>query len=156
MHTPFRDALAALAQLVVPGVAHNYDIDAVPDVLGRAQLPALLVLPLDWQDRQPFRERGTGFEAIGFSSGGQSVTYRVTHLLVLAPVQSSKGARAHLPGLVTTIDQYMAALGADVRLGGTLLEPAQVHIEPGTYTLGAIAHHGCAFRHTWLVGVGSG
>lgn len=153
MSTPFRNALTNLAALSVAGVAHNYDIDAVPDILGRAQLPALLVMPLDLQDQRLFREQGAGFEAIGFSLGGQSVTYSVTHLLLLAPVQTSKGARAHLPKLITTIDNYFAAFASDVLLGDTLLEPAQIRVEPGVYTLGNTEYYGCAFRHSWLVAI---
>jgi hypothetical protein len=83
--TPFRGALTNLAGLTVSGVTHNYDVDAVPDDVSRAQLPALLVLPGDPQDIG-FKPRGQGFEALAFSSGPRTVSYAVTHLLLVAPV----------------------------------------------------------------------
>ena len=151
--TPFRAALTNLSTLSVTGVTHNYDVDAVPDNLSRAQLPALLVLPGETQADELFRERGKGFSAIAFSSGARTVTYTVTHLLLVAPVEAGRGARSHLPALIDLIDAYFAALGANVTLSAALLEPARVKVEPGTFTHGDITYHGCAFRHTWLVQV---
>jgi hypothetical protein len=71
--TPFRSALTNLSALTVSGVTHNYDVDAVPDSLARAQLPALLVLPGETQDDQFFKERGAGFVALAFSGGARTV-----------------------------------------------------------------------------------
>jgi len=151
--TPFRAALTTLAALSVTGVTHNYDVDAVPDALSRAQLPALLVLPGETQADELFREQGKGFAAIAFSSGARTVTYTVTHLLLVAPQAAGRGARSHLPRLIDLIDAYFAALGANVTLSAALLEPARVKVEPGTFPHGGVAYHGCAFRHTWLVQV---
>lgn len=153
MSTTFRDALTTLSQLSVAGVAHNYDIDAVPDAPARAQLPALLVLPIDLQEDRLIQERGRGFQAVAFSSGARTVTYTVTHLLLVAPIGQGKGLRAHLPALVTFMDAYFAALAADVTLGGALLEPASVRVEPGVFPIGSTEYYGCAFRHTWLMKV---
>ncbi len=151
--TPFRDALTNLAALAVPGVAHNYDVHTVPDSLSRAQLPALLVLPGETQDNRLFAQRGEGFRSPAFSGGGKIATYAVTHLLLVAPVSTGRGSRGHLPLLADLIDAYFAALKADVTLGGTLLEPARVQVEPGTFSRAGVTYHGCAFRHTWLVEV---
>jgi hypothetical protein len=151
--TPFRAALTNLSALSVSGITHNYDVDAVPDSLNRAQLPALLVLPGETEADELFRDRGKGFTALAFSSGARTVTYTVTHLLLVAPVTAGHGARSHLPTLIDLIDAYFAALGANVTLSAALLEPAQVKVEPGTFTHGDIAYHGCAFRHTWIVQV---
>jgi hypothetical protein len=149
----FRTALTHLAGLAVPGVSHNYDVDAVPDELSRAQLPALLVLPGESQDDRLFRERGRGFEAVAFSAGARTVTYTVTHLLLSAPVSAGAGARTHLPQVIDLIDAYFAVLGGDVTLGGALLEPLRVTVEPGVFAHGAVEYHGCAFRHTWVMAV---
>ncbi len=151
--TLFRTALTQLASFNVAGVAHNYDVDAVPDELSRAQLPALLVLPVEIQDDALFKQRGTGFEAIAFSDGARTVTYTLTHLLLVAPVSAGVGLRSHLPPLIDLIDDYFAALGDDVTLGGALLEPVRVRVEPGTFAHGDLLYHGCAFRHTWLMAV---
>ena len=51
------------------------------------------------------------------------------------------------------IDAYFVALAAQVTLDGHLLEPARVRIEPGIFTYGAVVYCGCAFRHTWIIGV---
>ncbi|MBZ0292692.1 MAG: hypothetical protein K8L99_09050 [Anaerolineae bacterium] len=149
----FRTALTNLSALTVPGVAHNYDVDGVPDDLKRAQLPALLVLPGELQDDSLFRDRGSGFQAIAFAEGARTITYTVTHLLLVAPVSTRAGARSHLPGLIDLIDEYFAVLGDDLTLSGALLEPMRVTVEPGTFTHGETLYHGCAFRHTWLMEV---
>lgn len=149
--TLFRTALTNLAGLSVTGVSNNFDLDAVPDDLSRAQLPALLALPVEIEDDALFKQRGVGFEAVAFSSGPRTVTYTATHLLLVAPVNAGVGLRTHLPLLIDLIDDYFAALGADVTLSGALLEPAQVRVEPGVFKHGDIAYHGCAFRHTWVM-----
>ncbi len=147
----FRNALTTLSQLSVSGVAHNYDIDAVPDNPARAQLPALLVLPIDIQEDRLALEKGRGFQSVAFSSGKRTITYTVTHLLLVAPIGQGKGLRAHLPTLVNFIDAYFVALGANVTLGGTLLEPTAVRVEPGVFPVGSTEYYGCAFRHTWVM-----
>lgn len=152
----FRTALGALAALDVAGVKANYDVDSVPDHLTRGDLPALLVLPLEPDTvRQDglFAERGTGFQAAAFSDGVRTVHYTVTHLLLAAPEATGAGLKAHLPTLVDLIDAYFGALGATVTLGGTLLEPASVRVEPGLFRYGGARYVGCAFRHTWLLAV---
>ena len=77
----------------------------------------------------------------------------MTHLLLVAPVSAGRGARSHLPKLIDLIDAYIGALSADLTLSGALLEPARVQVEPGLFTYGDIAYHGCAFRHTWIIQV---
>lgn len=149
----FSAALTQLAQLTVAGVAHNYGITSVPDVPQRAQLPALLVLPLlpEMHDSRLYRETAKGFEVLAFSSGLKSVTYLVTHLLLIAPTGQSKGLRAHVPQMVSVCDAYFTALSANPLLSATLLQPARVRVEPGLFTFGGQDYYGCAFRHTWLI-----
>ncbi|MDQ7026662.1 MAG: hypothetical protein Q9P44_14030 [Anaerolineae bacterium] len=149
----FRTALTALAALSVTGISHNYDVDAVPDSIARAQLPALLVMPIDTQDDSLFREKGAGFQTVAFADGAKTVTYTTSHLLLVAPVIQSKGLRTVLPDLVDYIDNYFAALRADALLNNTLLEPAQVRVEPGIFKHGGVEYVGCAFRHRWLIAV---
>jgi hypothetical protein len=147
----FRAALTTLASLSVPGVAHNYDLDAAPDDLSRVQLPALLTLPVLPDETRLHADAGQGFQAIAFSGGPRTATYTVTHLLLVAPAAAARGQRSHLPLLIDLIDAYFTALAANVTLGNTLLEPARVRVEPGLFTYGHAAYYGCAFRHTWLI-----
>ena len=149
----FRTALTNLSALAVAGVTRNYDVDAVPDEVSRTQLPALLVLPGETDDSDVTKERGKGFEAIAFSSGAKTVTYTVTHLLLVAPVSAGRGMRSHLPGLIDLIDAYFAAFKSIVTIDGALLEPAHVKVQPGVFQYGESLYHGCAFRHTWLMEV---
>jgi hypothetical protein len=149
----FRSALTHLAALSVSGVAHNYDVDSVPDDLSRVQLPALLVLPIEIQDNSLFKERGEGFQTVAFSGGPRTVSSVVTHLLLVAPVEAGRGLRTHLPTLIDQIDAYFTALGADVTLGGTLLEPAHVRVEARVFQYGHASYVGCAFRHIWRLSV---
>lgn len=151
MSTPFNNALTQLAALQVAGVDQHYAIDQLPPTLERAQLPALLVLPLDNNDDRLFQRVGGGFEALAFANGTRSIRYTVTHLLLIAPLAGGAGLRAHLPGLITTIDAYFDALKDDVRLNDTLLEPTQVDVDPGIYTYGEARYIGCALRHLWHI-----
>lgn len=149
----FQTALDNLATLSVSGVAHNYGIESVPDSLHRAQLPALLVLPLEAQDDSLFQEGGRAFEGVAFSNRTKTVEYVTTHLLIVAPVKRGKGLREHLPLLVTCIDNYFSALGNDVTLDDTLEHPADVRVEPTLYTLGDTQYIACSFRHRWVIAV---
>src|SRR5436190_2555384 len=148
-----RTALTRLASLNVSGVSHNYDVDSVPDSLNRVQLPALLVLPITPPTSKIPRTPSEGFQSIAFSSGSRTVTVTITHLLLVAPSEAGRGVRTHLPKVVDLMDTYCAALAADPLLNNTLLEPAQVHVEPGDFTYGHTTYHGCAFRHTWVIQV---
>lgn len=147
----FRAALTALAGLNVPGVLHNYDVSTIPESLIRAQLPALLALPGEVSERRLFRERGEAFQALAFSGSARTIRYTVTHLLLVAPTADGVGLRSHFPRLIDLIDAYFAALAADVTLGGALLEPPKVTVEPGTFAHGDASFHGCALRHVWLI-----
>lgn len=149
----YRSALTNLSALSVAGVVRNYDIDVVPDDLSRVQIPALLILPLDIQEGPLFKERGKGFQTVAFSGGPRTATLPATHLLLVAPTTAGRGIRSTLPALITLIDAYFTALGADVTLGGALLEPAQVKVEPGVFPYGHASFYGCAFRHTWVIQV---
>jgi hypothetical protein len=148
-----RAALTRLASLTVSGVTHNYDVDTVPDSLNRVQLPALLVLPITPQSSKITRSVSDGFDSIAFSSAVRTVTVTVTHLLLIAPTETGRGTRSHLPKVVDLMDAYCAALATDPMLNNTLLEPARVKLEPADYTYGHATYHGCAFRHTWIIQV---
>ncbi len=149
----FRTALAQLSALSVSGVRNNYDLDELPLSLHCAQMPALLVMPLESQADRRFRERRDSLQTAAFSGGTKTVYYTVTHLLLVAPSEAGLGLRSHLPRLVDLIDGYTAALSADVTLGDQLLAPARVGVEPGVFPYGERDFYGCAFRHTWLLEV---
>lgn len=149
----FRTALDQLALLSVSGVQTHFDIESVPDSIRRGQLPALVVLPVETASggRRLFPERGEAFEVVGFTGGPRTATFLVTHLLLLAPLAVGESAGSRNGSLIDLIDDYFSALAADVTLGGTLLEPTQVQIEPGVFDYGGVAYTGCAFRHRWVV-----
>ncbi len=149
----FRTALSNLSDLSVTGVTHNYDIDDLPEILNRAQLPALLVLPGDTQDDRLFKERGEGFHAVAFGDGAHTVSYAVTHLLLVAPVEAGSGQRSFLPTLIDLIDVYFETLADDILLDDALLEPPRVKVEAGQFQHGGVEYYGCAFRHLWLIEV---
>jgi len=152
MATSFHNALGNLAVMSVTGVTHNYSIYDIPETLERPELPVLLVMPLDTQDNRLFREKGSGFQAMAFASGTHTVNYTMTHLLLVAPVNNT-GMRDHLPTLVNIVDAYFDAIKLDALLGGQLLEPTQIHVEPDIYEHGGVRYFGCAFRHSWLIEV---
>ena len=151
----FRAGLTRLAALQPPGLRNNYDLDALPAALHPAQLPALLVLPIELRDRQLFREPFDSLGASAFSGGVYLITYTLTHLLLSAPRDSGLGMRSHLPQLVTLIDGYIQTLADDVTLGGALRLPTEVAVEPGVYDYGERQFYGCAFRHRWTLEAGA-
>ena len=154
----FRAALTALANLSVSGISANLDVDVVPDEINRGQLPALLVLPVnppknpDDESGNLFGERGSGFTALAFAQSTRTVTFHVNHVLLVAPLNAGSGLRSHLPALIDLIDNYFTTLGADVTLGGTLRQAAQVDVEPGIVVHGGVDYVGCRFRHEWIIG----
>lgn len=150
---PYAAALDALAQLTVPGIVHHYGVDALPTRLHRAQLPCLLVMPLDVERDRLFRDAGEAFTAATFTNSLQTVSHTATHLLLTAAVGSARPLRWSLPALAEHVDAIVAALAADPLLSDTLREPAHVRVEPGVYSWGGTAYYGCAFRHTWLLTV---
>jgi hypothetical protein len=147
---PLTTALTALAALTVPGINRNCSLATLPEQIARTQLPLLLVLPGGLPEGKP-QPPGEGFSALAFSQGPRTVTAQVTHLLLTAPVASGRGAQSHLPALLDRVDAYLSSIAADVTLGGSLLEPARVRVEPGTFPYGGVLYHGCAFRHAWLL-----
>ncbi|MFW5691459.1 MAG: hypothetical protein ACOCXZ_03050 [Chloroflexota bacterium] len=155
----YRNALDALAGLDVTGVgaASNHGVDRLPLRLARDHLPALLVLPFEppglRSARPLFGEQGEGFQSPAFSNGVTMLTCTATHLLLVAFSAAGDGLRGQVPPLVALIDAYFTALKPLPTLGGALLEPARVRVEPGEFIYGGDRFTGCAFRHTWRIAV---
>ena len=150
----FRAALTQLASLEIAGIRNNYDLAELPNALHSAQLPALLVLPIELERERLFRRREDSLQTAAFSGGAKEIAHSATHLLLVAPGEAGLGIRSCLPRLIDLIDRYTAAIAADVTLGGTLLTPARVSVEPGVYRYGERDYYGCAFRHSWLLEAG--
>lgn len=145
---PFRAALNALAALSVPGVRHNYPIDALPEALPRGALPALAIVPM----LDTMRRRQYGEFAPAAPAGSPALSsYLVTHLLICTPIGGGVGSRSALPGLVDLVDAYAAAISADPHLGGTLFYPAtySAYIAPVPYA--GVRYHAAQFWHTLTV-----
>ena len=151
----FRAALTQLSAMPVTGVDNGYDIHQLPDYLPPTDLPALLTLPIELQDKRLFRERSDSLGITAFSGGVNQVRYTLTHLLLVAPRGSGLGISGHLPQLVAHIDSYMAALAADPTLDGKLRLPAEVAVEPGIFAYAERDYFGCAFRHRWTLETGA-
>lgn len=150
----FKTALTQLGLLNVDGISHHYGITSLPESLSRAQLPALLVMPLEKRENEFYRESGLAFEGIAFGNGTKTARFVVTHLLLVAPIGQGEGMRDHLGLLADCIDAYLEALAADITLADSLEEAAEVHIETGIYPYGKGQYYGCAFRHRWRIAIG--
>ncbi len=147
----FRAALTQLSIMNINGVRNNYDLAELPNSLHSAQLPALLVMPIELERERLFRRSEDSLHTAAFSGGAKTILHSATHLLLVAPEDAGLGLRSCLPRLIDLIDSYTAAVSADVTLGDTLLTPARVSVEPGIYTYGERDYYGCAFRHSWLL-----
>lgn len=53
----FRAALTQLSLMKISGVRNNYDLAELPNALHSAQLPALLVMPIELERERLFRRR---------------------------------------------------------------------------------------------------
>lgn len=149
-----RTALDQLAALTLPGVT-SFDIDSTPQQIERAHLPALLILPLRTDQRQRLGERDGALQTITFGAGERHVLMPITHLLLIAPQLAGSGNREHLPVLVDWVDDYLAAIAADLTLGGELLQAPQIEIEMGVFTIAQTRYIGCAFHYRLPLMIGA-
>lgn len=143
-----QQALNALAALPISGV-NVYGVGALPQTLQRADLPALLVLPLALSDLPLLPS--DGLTAATFEQGSAHAQISVTHLLLLTTTEAARPLRATLPALVVYVDAVLAAYAADPLLDDALAEPLRAHAELGVYRWGTDPFYGCAFRHRWLL-----
>lgn len=144
----FQQALNALAALPISGV-NAYGVGALPQTLQRANLPALMVLPLALPDLPLLPN--DGLAAPTFEYGSAHVTLSVTHLLLLTTAEAARPLSATLPPLVAYVDAVLAAYAINPLLNDTLAEPLRACAEVGVYHWGADSFYGCAFRHHWLL-----
>lgn len=144
----WREAFTHLAALSVPGVATSYDLDALPNALPAADLPALAPafpetpgLPL---------EEGAGLSALTYDGSAWAALLVVDHILYWAPAWSERGLSAVLPDLLTAVDAYLAVISADGALGGALDFPLQIaRVQPGMFDYAGTTYYGVRFRHVW-------
>lgn len=138
-------ALASLAAIEVQGVT-SYALGAAPERLGRAHLPALILVP-------EAGGAGEGLAQAGFSAGEARLSVRIAHVLIAAPLTAGTG-RGSLPELIALIDAYAEALAADPRLGGALPLPLRFRVQIGPVRWGGIDYHGATFLHEWTLHLG--
>lgn len=140
-------AFTNLAAVSVTGVATRYDLSTLPNTLPAADLPAL----------------APGFAASIGAGGGEGLstltydgsvwqsTLMVEHVLYYQPWWSDGGLAMVLPSLITTVDNYLAAIKANGRLSGALDEDLQItRIEPGVFEYGGVRYYGVRFTHRWV------
>jgi hypothetical protein len=145
-----RTALTNLAALSVSGVAHNYDVDSVPEKVARAQLPCLILLPVVDEGRT---KRFGDFKLATPNAAKGLVVYVVAHVLLYAPVGAGRGARSNLPGLVDLVDNYATAIRANPNLSGALFKPTSYVVSMEGVTWAGIRYFGARFWHTFVVQV---
>jgi hypothetical protein len=142
----FATALANLAAVAVSGVT-SYAVEATPDALTGAQLPALIILP-------EVGGESPGFAPSTLAAGIGTLSVRVTHLLLIAPVAVGLGLRGALPAVIDAVDAYTEALADDPTLGGALAMALHVSVQVGVMRYAGVDYHGAAFTHTWALRVG--
>lgn len=145
---PLHTALDALAALSIPGIRTNFAMDAIPEKITRAQLPALILVPmLDATRRRKYGEFGMAAPA-----GAQALAnYLITHLLLFKPVGTGLGARSSLPGLVDLVDAYAGALRTDAHLGGALFYPVSYSVFIAPIHFAGVEYHAAQFWHTLTI-----
>lgn len=153
--TPYASALAALGTILIPGVRRHYPASALPGILTRAGLPALVLLPGEGEDAAPpFARRGEAFETLALSGRPREATAHALHLLLIARETQGAGRTYALGQLAALTDAYLNALAADPLLSGCLVRPTTFTVEQGVFGYGGRRYYGCRFRHTWLLRIG--
>ena len=119
----FRAALSQLSELNVSGVRNNYDLHELPNSLHSAQLPALLVLPIELDSDRLFRERADSLQTAAFSGGAKTVYYTLTHLLLVAPSETGLGHSQSFAPASGFDRQLYGGPGGGCHLGGDASAP---------------------------------
>lgn len=145
----WRTAFTNLAAISVPGVQTSFDLDALPNTLPAADLPALApafpeALGLLSEDEQ-------GFSTLTYDGAAWQATLHVEHVLYWSPAWSDAGLSAALPDLITAVDSYLGAISADPTLNGALDRELWIsRIVPGVVTYAGVRFYGVRFRHLWV------
>lgn len=151
----WRTAIGELAAVSVAGVATSYDLDGLPGRLPSADLPALA-------PGFPGREVADGDTADGlatltYDGGTWLAALTLDHVLYWTPAWSDAGLVAVMPGLITAMDAYLAAVAGVGTLNGTLAAPLTVlNVMPGVVSYAGVKFYGVRFRHRWLRHVSAG
>lgn len=146
----WRQAFTNLAGLSVPGVRTSYDLDALPEALPTANLPALI--PAFPESTGGLGQVEEGLTALTYDGAAWRAGLTVEHVLLWSPAGASGGLRTALPDIVSAVDAYLAALSADGQLGGALYEPLTVtRVQVGVQKVGGVSYLGARFRHEWVI-----
>jgi len=152
MPTAFRSALDALAQLSVTGITTHYPLMDLPLRIPQANLPALLMLPLETQEQGLFANTTNALEWVTFSGGANRYHVGVTHLMLIAPTRPNNALlRHHVSTLVDATDAYLNAIGANPTLNDTLAKPTNVRVDVGIQSYGGDTFYGARFKHDWVL-----
>jgi hypothetical protein len=140
-------AFTNLAAISVTGVTTRYDLNTLPNTLPAADLPALAPgFPASIG-----AGGGEGLSTLTYDGSVWQSTLFAEHVLYYQPWWSDAGLATVLPSLITTVDNYLAAVKANGRLSGALDEDLQItRIEPGVFEFGGVRYYGVRFTHCWV------
>ena len=144
----WRTAFTNLATISVTGVTTSYDLNALPNALPAANLPALA--PYFPEEGGSISQNQHGLATLTYNGAVWSAALYVDHVLYLAPAWSEAGLSEALPSLVTAIDNYLTALAAQGTLSGALSSELEIiRVQPGIVDYAGVKFYGVRFRHLW-------
>jgi hypothetical protein len=144
----WRDAFTNLAAISVAGVTTSYDVDALPNTLPAADLPALA--PAFPDALGVLAEGEQGLSTLTYDGGVWTAVLYVDHVLYWSPAWSEAGLSEALPDLIDAMEAYLAALSADGTLTGALdAELTITRVLPGIVEYAGVKFYGVRFRHLW-------
>ena len=141
-------AISALATFAasVPGIKNSYDLAAIPEKISREKLPCAVVIPEVGQE--------PGFKTLAFAGNAPELDFSVRQI-VLYDEAAPKDVRKVLPGMITLLDNYLAALKASPYLGSIAAppvhQPAQVKISVGVIEWAGVSYHALEFTHALVI-----
>lgn len=145
----WRTAFTNLAAISVTGVATRYDLNALPNALPAADLPALA--PAFPESPGTLGEDEQGFSTLTYDGAAWVASLHVDHVLYWSPAWSEAGLYAVMPALITAVDDYLAAIKANGTLGGVLKQELEiVRVMPGIVEYAGVKFYGVRFRHRWV------
>ena len=105
----FRAALTQLSIMNINGVRNNYDLAELPNSMHSAQLPALLVMPIELERERLFRRREDSLQDGGFQRRRQKRFITARRICCWSrPATPAWACAVSCPVLVDLIDNYTA------------------------------------------------
>jgi len=145
----WRANITAISSWTISGIT-LIDINAVPKVIPRANLPLMFIRFPD-DDRTSFASPA---EPTGFADDKLTSVLELEHVCLVQNIGSGAGAKQAYPATLDLLDAYLAKVASDPTLSGGLREAMKVKTKIGTIRWGQGVFFGFIAKLKWVRTVG--